>query len=84
MSKWWLSPAANRDKFKALQGGDSEEQSRRLRALGLRETKALSSTVPKPGENALLCTLMCLNNLIKRGGTGWTKQPSTLQENFKI
>lgn len=64
-----LSLLTNRDKFKALRGGDGEEQSRRLRGLGLRETKALSSPVPKPGENVLLCTLMCLNNLIKRGGT---------------
>lgn len=67
--KRWLSLLASRDKFEALWGEDGVGVSRTLRGLGLRETKALSSAEPKPGGNVLLCALMCLNNLIKRGGT---------------
>lgn len=53
--------AKSRDKLMALRAGASS----RVGGLGLRETKALSSAVPKSGEKVLLCMLICLNNLIR-------------------
>lgn len=53
----------------ALRAGGSSRAGR----LGLIETKMLSSTVPKSGENVLLCVLICLNNLIRHRGTRQTK-----------
>lgn len=67
--KRWPPLPTGRGKFKALWAGGHEGQSRRPEGLGLRETKALSSTVPKPGDNVLLCTVICLNNLMKHRGT---------------
>lgn len=57
--------AKSRDKLMALRAGGSS----RVGGLGLSETKALSSAVPKSGENVLLCMLICLNNLIRCRGT---------------